>query len=158
MFGHLKIVAGIMSKLPSDIHPHQLPQRVRLMFPELGPIFYLDTWPFGPPMLAVASLDGIRDITQVHSLPKFHALRGCIRPATGGRDLVSMEGNEWKKWRNIFNAGFSSNHLRISIPGILEDVSVFCEILRDLAEKRHIFNMDPLTTRLSFDMIGRVTL
>jgi sterigmatocystin biosynthesis cytochrome P450 monooxygenase len=158
VFGHLQIVGGIMSKLPSDVHGHLLPHQIRLMFPELGPIFYIDTWPFGPPILAVASLDGVRQITQVHSLPKFHALRDFLRPVTGGSDLVTMEGNEWKQWRNIFNPGFSSSHLRSLIPEMLKDVSIFCEILRDLAEKRDIFLMDPLTTRLSLDVISRVTL
>lgn len=158
VFGHLQIVGGIMSKLPSDVHGQVLPRQIELMFPELGPIFYVDTWPFGPPILAVASLDGARQITQVHSLPKFHALRDFMRPATGGNDLVTMEGEEWKKWRSIFNPGFSSGHVLALIPEMLKDMSIFCEILRELAEKQDIFLMDPLTARLSLDIIGRVTL
>ncbi|MCJ1381835.1 hypothetical protein MMC17_004946 [Xylographa soralifera] len=158
LFGHLQIVGSIMSKLPGDVHGHVLPRQIELMFPKLGPIFYVDTWPFGPPILAVASPDGAHQITQVHSLPKFHALRDYMRPATGGNDLVTMEGKEWKTWRNIFNPGFSSGHIMTLLPEMLKDVSIFCEILRDLAEKQDIFLMDLLTTRLSLDIIGRVAL
>ena len=158
LFGHLQIVGSIMSKLPSDVHGHVLPRQIELMYPKLDPIFYVDTWPFGPPILAVASPDGAHQISQVHSLPKFHALREYMRPVTGGSDLVTMEGKEWKTWRNIFNPGFSSGHIMTLVPEMLKDISIFREILRDLAEKRDIFLMDPLTTRLSLDIIGRVAL
>lgn len=158
LFGHLRIVGDVMSKLPSDAYSHVLPHQARLMFPELGPIFYLDTWPFGPPIMVVGSLDGAHKVTQVHSLPKFPAMSDFLRPMTGGKDLVTMEGNEWKHWRNVFNPGFSSSHLKTFIPEMLTDVSIFCEILRELAAKRDIFLIDPLTTRLSLDVIGRVTM
>ena len=85
-----------MSKLPGDVHGHVLPHQIELMYPKLGPIFYVDTWPFGPSILAVASPEGAYQITQVHSLPKFPALRDYMRSATGGNDLVTTEGKEWK--------------------------------------------------------------
>lgn len=158
VFGHLKLVAGIMSRLPKDVHGHVLPHQIGLLMPELGPIFYIDTWPFGPPILAVAAPDPAYQITQSHSLPKFHALREYMRPMTGGNDLTTMEGKEWKTWRNIFNPGFSSGHLNTLVPEIMEDISAFCEILRDLAKKPDIVLMDPLTSNLSLDIICRVAL
>ena len=72
--------------------------------------------------------------------------------------MVTMEGSEWKKWRNIFNPGFSGGHLMTLVRDIMEDVSTFCEILREAAEKEENVCMDTLTTRLSLDIIGRVAL
>lgn len=158
LFGHLKLVAGIMSQLPSDVHGHVLPHQIRLLFPDMGPMFYIDTWPFGPQMLVVAAPDPAYQITQSHSLPKFYALRDYLRPMTGGSDLVTMEGSQWKTWRNIFNPGFSGGHLMTLVPEMMKEVSVFCEILREAAGKSDIVLMDPITTRLSLDIIGRVAL
>ena len=158
VLGHLQFVSGIMSKLPLDVHGHVLPHQIQQAVPELGPVFYIDTWPFGPPMLAVAAPDQVFQFTQAHSLPKFHALGDYLRPMTGGNNLATMEGKEWKSWRNIFSPGFSSGHLITLVPEIMKDVSVFCEILRERAKQPSIFLMDPLTTKLSLDVICRVTL
>jgi sterigmatocystin biosynthesis cytochrome P450 monooxygenase len=158
ILGHLKLVAGIMSKLPSDIHGHVLPHQIERTIPELGPVFYIDTWPFSPPLLVVASPELAAQCTQSHSLPKFHALRDFLLPMTGGNDLVTMEGKEWKTWRNIFNPGFSSSHLSTLVPEIIEEVSVFCNILNDIAARSEIVLMDPLVTKLSLDVICRVAL
>ena len=158
VFGHLPFIAGIMSKLPSDVHGHVLPHQIQLQLPEIGPMFYVDTWPFGPPILAVAGPDPAYQITQLHSLPKFHALRDFMRPMTGGNDLVTMESKEWKTWRTIFSPGFQSGHLMTLVPEIMQDLSTFCETLRELARKPDIILMDPLTTKLSLDIIVRVAL
>ncbi|KAF7863816.1 hypothetical protein EAF04_006781 [Stromatinia cepivora] len=158
LFGHLKLIAGIMSQLPSDAHSHILPHQMKLLFPDLGPMFYMDTWPFGPQFLVVTAPDPAYQITQSHSLPKYYALREYLRPMTGGSDLVSMEGSQWKTWRNIFNPGFSGGHLMTLVPEMMKEISIFCDILRNAAVKSDIILMDPLTTRLSLDMIGRVAL
>ena len=158
LFGHLQLVGGIMSKLPKDVHGHVLPRQIELMIPDLGPIFYIDTWPFGPPILTVAAPNLAYQITQLHSLPKFHALREYMRPMTGGNDLITMEGKDWKKWRNIFGPGFSSSHLMTLVPEIMNDLSTFCDVLRELATKAEIVLMDPLSSKLSLDIICRVAL
>lgn len=158
VFGHLLIVGRIMSKLPSDIHGHVLPHQIKLAMPNLGPVFYLDIWPYGPPILVTTSATAASQFTQAHSLPKFAKLRKYMYPMTGGNDLVTMEGKEWKMWRNIFNPGFSAGHLMTFVPEIMKDTLTFCEILRDLAEREDIFLMDKVTMSLSLDIIGRVLL
>ena len=77
---------------------------------------------------------------------------------TGGNDLVTLEGQEWKTWRTIFSPGFKSGHLTTLVPEIMHDLLIFCENLRELASKPDIVLMDPLTIKLSLDIIGRVTL
>lgn len=147
-----------MSKVPSDVHGHILPNQVKIRMPELGPIFYLDTWPFSPPLLVVVGPDEAHQITEEQSLPKFHTLSEYMRPITGGNDLVSMEGDQWKKWRSLFNPGFASGHLTTLVPIMVEEMLFFCEKLRDHAKKSDIFPLDPHTARLSLDIIGRVAL
>ncbi|KAL2045339.1 hypothetical protein N7G274_002422 [Stereocaulon virgatum] len=158
IFGHLRLVGGIMTKLPKDVHGHVLPHQIRLTLPDLGPVFYIDTWPFGPPMLVIAASDQAYQITQVHSLPKFYALRDYMRPMTGGSDLITLEGEEWKRWRSIFKPGFKNSHLMALVPEMVNEISTFCEVLRDLARRQRIFSMDHVATRLTLDIIGRVVL
>jgi len=158
VFGHLKLTAEIMSQVPGDVHGHILPHQIQRIFPDLGPMFYIDTWPFGPQMLVVAAPDPAYQIVQTHSLPKFYALAEYMLPITGGNNLVTMEGSEWKMWRSIFNPSFSSGHLMTLVPEMMKDVTTFCDILRETAAKADIVSMDSVTTKLSLDIIGRVVL
>lgn len=158
IFGHLGTLARAMATLPLDAHPHYIPGQIMRAMPELGPIFYLDAWPMAAPMLVVASAAGAYQITQEHSLPKYSVLRDFFYPLTGEYDLVTMEGDVWKRWRSIFNPGFSSSHLTTLIPGILEDTLTFCDILREHVQEGDMFPLEDSTTSLTVDVIGRVTL
>lgn len=158
IFGHLLIAQQLKSRIPSECHQHYLLHEIRRAMPELGPLFYLDTWPFGPGILVVSSPSGAAQITQEHSLPKYGALREYMRSLTGGDDLLTMEGQKWKTWRGIFNSGFSRSHLMTIVPGIIEDVEVFCEILRERARRGDAAPLEEATNSLTMDVIGRVAL
>lgn len=75
IFGHLAFCYKLTYSLPKDAHPNYLPDMTRRELPDLGPVYYLDTWPFGPQMLIVSSTRGLHQITQEHSLPKYPALK-----------------------------------------------------------------------------------
>ena len=158
IFGHLLLAASLMSKLPSDCHPHYLATEIRRTMPELGPLFYLDMWPFGPQILIVSSPNAAFQITQKHSLPKYNALRRFLYPLTHGYDLLTMEGPKWKSWRAVFNPGFSAGHLMTLVPGLVEDTLVFCDILRQRAKQGLVSPLEEATTNLTMDVIGRVAL
>ncbi|KAF7960657.1 hypothetical protein EAE96_000331 [Botrytis aclada] len=158
IFGHLKLVGEIVSRLPKDVHRHVLPHQIKLLYPNLGPLFYLDTWPFGGEILVAVGPDSAYQMTQAHPLPKFDAMKEYLKPMTGGNDLVSMEGKEWRKWRTIFNPGFAAGHLMTLVPDLMKDMSIFCEILRKAATNSDIVIMDHLTTRLNLDIISRMAL
>ena len=96
ILGHLPVVYKATSSLPSDAHTSSLASMIRSAHPELGHVFYLDLWPFGPQMLVVAILESLHKLTQEHSLPKYHALKDFLRPIADGMDLVSMEWDTWK--------------------------------------------------------------
>lgn len=158
VFGHLGTPYRFMSKIPRDVHEHYLPNLIIRAMPELGPIFYLDGWPFSGPILVLASPAGAFQATQAHSLPKYHATRTYLDPLTSGHDLVSMEGQMWKTWRNIFNPGFSADHINTLVPSIVQDTLVFGDNLREHVRKNDMFSLEELTINLTIDVIGRVTL
>lgn len=56
--------------------------------PDLGPNYYIDTWPFLNPPLIIASPSTLYQIMQEHPLPKHHTLRSFLRPLTDGLDIV----------------------------------------------------------------------
>lgn len=119
VFGHLLVVNKIISSLPEDAHGHYLPDQIRRAYPELGPNFYLDLAPFAPSMLVLTSLDTLHQVTQQHPLEKFPSMRTFLKPLTGGLDIVTMKGQMWKRWRNIFNPGFSAGNLTTLVPLIV---------------------------------------
>lgn len=146
------------SKIPGDANPQYLPDVIRRELPDLGPMYYIDTWPFGPQMLVVASTRGLYQITQEHSLPKYHAMKQFLKPITGGLDIVTMEGDLWKTWRGIFNPGFSASHLVNLTGNVVEETERFCELLEERSRDRKMFRMKELTDYLTMDIIGRVVL
>ena len=158
VLGHLYFCYKITSQLPQDAHPGYLPDMVRRRLPNLGPIYYLDLWPFGPQMLIVSSVEGLYQITQEHSLPKFPALRYFLYPIAQGMDLVTMEGELWKFWRGIFNPGFSARYLTTLTSSILEETDKMYAILQEHSRKKTRFSMKDLTDNLTMDIIGRVVM
>jgi len=158
VFGHIFVVMRLLSQLPSDAHAFYVPDQVRRNYPDFGQNYYLDLWPFASPMLVLASPYTINQVNQEHVLHKYPQLRDFIRPLTDNLDILSMEGQMWKKWRAVFNPGFSAAHLMTLVPGIVKETEIFCQILREHAEKRDIFQMKALTDNLTMDVIGRVVL
>ena len=158
VFGHLPVVAKLMSKLPGDSHNQYLPGLLRRAYPNLGPNFYMDTWPFGSPVFFVCEPFALHQITQEHSLPKHPDLREFLRPLASGLDIVTMEGQMWKTWRNIFNPGFSLTHLMTLTPVIVKETLTLCDVLQRSAETQKTFPMKSLTDRWTMDIIGNVVL
>lgn len=147
-----------MSKLPEDAHPHYLADQLRQTYPDMGPIFYLDAWPFLTLTLVVTSPATLAQITTEHVLPKFAAIKDYMYPLANGMDIVSMNGQEWKYWRDVFNPGFSASHLMTLVPDIVKQTMVFLDILHDHVSKQDIFRMKNLTDNLTMDIIGKVVL
>jgi sterigmatocystin biosynthesis cytochrome P450 monooxygenase len=156
--GHVPLVFKVLGKLPKDAHPLYMPDEMRRNFPTLGPIYYLDMWPFAPSMLVTASPYTLHQIAQEHVLHKYRRLRDFLYPLTNALDIVTMEGATWKHWRGIFNPGFSSAHLMTLVPGIVKEASTFCQILGEYADRKEIFKMKDKTDDLAMDVIGAVAL
>ncbi|MCJ1282012.1 hypothetical protein MMC26_001335 [Xylographa opegraphella] len=158
LFGHIPLSANIIGSFPPYAHGNYLPDQIRQRYPHLDSAFYLDTWPFGPPVLAVVSPDMMYQFTQDRNLPKDKGMRHFLRPLTGEQDLVTLEGPIWKRWRATFNPGFSANHIMTLVPGMVEDVTVFRDILRGHAEQGDMFCLEEASLNLTIDIIGKVVM
>ncbi|MCJ1379525.1 hypothetical protein MMC17_002626 [Xylographa soralifera] len=148
----------ILRKIPDDCHPHYYLEAIRQEYPDLPDPLYIDLWPFGLPMLLVGTPDIAGQFTQEHSLPKLEGLRVYVQPLAGDKNLLTMEGNEWKTWRGIYNPGFAAGHLMTLVPGIVEDALDFSATLKKYANLAGMFKLEELATRVTVDVIGRVVL
>lgn len=97
-------------------------------------------------------------LTQANQIPKDKGLRHFLQPLTGKEDLVTLEGASWKRWRTIFNPGFSANHISTLIPGMVEEVGIFKTILAKHAKKGNMFYLEEASLNLTIDIIGRVVM
>ena len=158
VLGHLLLAHNILSKIPSDAHPMYLQDQLRRKYPDMGPVFYLDLWPFSSPFLFAGSPSAAYQLMQEQPHLKADAVREYMYPLTRNNDLVSMEGRPWKEWRSVFNPGFSLNHLNTLMPRILQAVSTYSEVLAEHAQMKHMFHLEHATINMTMDVIGLVTL
>lgn len=171
LFGHLGLVADITGNLAPLAAGHYIVDQVRQRHPELKTAFYLDVWPFNRPMLAILNPDMMHQLTQqgkevtplaqkhgplliTIQVPKDPGLRTFLKPLTGKEDLVTMEGAVWRRWRSIFNPGFSANHISSLIPGMVDKVMVFRDLLEEKARNNERFCLEHLSLSLTIDVIG----
>lgn len=91
-------------------------------------------------------------------LDKPTAMCSTLEVINGGPSLMTMHESTWKQWRGLFNPGFAAGYMTGLAPAIADEVAVFCKLLRDLARKGDMFQLEEYTLRLTFDVISRVTL
>ncbi|PSR80835.1 cytochrome P450 [Coniella lustricola] len=159
--GHLAILAKCQLKYPRDLLVMTLPQLVAEDYPELAAqhgLFYLDSWPFSYPMIAVMHPDLIAQFTQQVSFPKHPTLQTEFMPFTQCRDLLNLEGAEWKLWRGVFNPGFSVKNLMALMPAFVEEIGVFRDWLGCVADDGRVVPLDDQASALAADVIGRAAL
>lgn len=156
LLGHLGLMASIVWKLPRHVMPTVvLGDQIRQRFPHLDKAFYLDLWPVSPPMLIVLSPDLIGQFTQETSLPKVAGLHEYMKPMSGGYDILTMEGPEWKYWRKVWNPGFTAQDVKRYVPGLVQAVDVFRTLLAQKASEEVLFHLGPMTLNLAMDLAGK---
>ncbi|RYP91331.1 hypothetical protein DL770_002565 [Monosporascus sp. CRB-9-2] len=120
-------------------------------------IFYLNLWPFNNTLMVVANPFTASQV-EAAFLDKPNTMCGTLEIINGGPSLQTMHGITWKKWRALFNPGFAAGYMTSLAPAIADEVAVFCKLLRELAGRGEILQLEEYTLRLTFDVIGRVTL
>ena len=158
LFGHLHLAASVVRSLPKHAAHGYLGVQIRLRYPDLDEAFYLDLWPLAPTMLMIISPELMRQYSQDRYLPKHPTEQEFLDPITGKDNLVCMEGSMWKQWRGNFNPGFSASQVMTLIPGIVDEVVVFRDLLRERASKNEVFQLEELGLNLSIDIIGQVVM
>jgi hypothetical protein len=71
--------------------------------------------------------------------------------------MITMIHKDLKPLRALFNPGISSSHMSELVPAVVDSREVFCELLREHAGSSH-FSLDDMATRLTMDIIMKVTL
>jgi cytochrome P450 len=123
--------------------------------------YYIDLWPMTGITLVIISPKIGTQLTQTNAQlncnrPKL--LQRFFGPITGGPTMFDVNEAAWKPWRTLFNKGFHSDHINSLVPGIIEEVSVYTEILRAAAKKGEMLFLEPLTLRFMIDVIGKTIL
>ncbi|TIC99731.1 P450 monooxygenase AflN [Colletotrichum higginsianum] len=160
LFGHLLVIGTMMAKQPPGLSGQVMPLLLLQQHPDLCKkgVVYLDTWPIGPPMLAVFHPQIADQFTQARSLPKHPMMKEEFEPLTGNNDLVNMEGPTWKTWRAVFNPGFSARNILSLVPAMVEEALVMKESLERLADSGETVPLEAGMMKATVDIIGRAVL
>ena len=155
--GHTLVLLRYSSRFPPLANVFLVMKAMLQDFPQ-SEMFLLDLWPAWPPVIINCNPDvGMLVSSQKSNLPKSPNVEEAIRPITGGPSVLTMNGSEWKTWRTRFNPGFSAASLMGHVPYIVDRVQVFCEKL-EASVGGDIFSLDDFATRLTFEIIMKVSL
>lgn len=161
IFGHLLLLKKAAASLPADTIMHNIVWKIaRECFP--GGAYYLHLWPFSQTLLIVADAHMASQMEGL-GLGKGDNIVKPIETITGGPSLLTMEGATWKRWRRLFSNGFSAGYLASLAPTIADEVSTFRDLLIKKCQEApggcsEVFQMEEMTVRMTFDVIGRVVL
>ncbi|KAI1611940.1 cytochrome P450 [Exophiala viscosa] len=157
-WGHLPIAGECRTLFPPMVHVQSWANYIRKKY-DLGDVFYVDWWPLGPRWLFVADPElTSKYITTGQSLRKSHLTTNYLRRLLGKLNMVTMEGQQWKFLRSIYNPGFSASHLVTLVPYIVDSTVVFLDILREKARTNELIKLDFYSTRYTIDIIGKIVM
>ncbi|KAF7886789.1 uncharacterized protein EAF02_003436 [Botrytis sinoallii] len=145
LLGHIPLSASIIGSLPPYAHGVYVGDQIRQRYPHLDSAFYLDNWPLAAPILVVLKPDMMYQLTQANQIPKDKGIRAFLKPLTGESDLVTLEGDTWKYWRAIFNPGFSAGHVSSLVPGMIEEIKIFKDLLKKHAKSGKMIFLEDAT-------------
>lgn len=156
--GNVDIMIKAAMLFPSDVHPQHIFNYIKQKY-DMPQIWYMDLWPVsGSFLFSDDPVYTSRYATTGQSLPKSRASSDYLDAFLGPQNLVTAEGGHWKSLRAIFNPGFSAAHLMTLVPYIVDSSLVFVDVLRKKAETHELFQLEEYATRLTIDIIGKVTL
>lgn len=155
--GHIFTLQKYKSRFPQDAFVSIAISELAKEFNDTG-AFLLDLWPVSPPNLIVFSPELAGQIATKYNLPKARKIGEMLDPITGGPNMLTMNGEEWKTWRHTFNPGFSAASMTDYIPHLVGCVQIFHDILKEKASARELFCLGDLTSRLTTDVIMKLSL
>lgn len=128
-------------------------------YPELANkgILYLDVWPISQQLLAIWHIDLLTQV-QDGNFPKAPLMKLEMGPVTGGQDLLTLEGQEWKRARAMFNPGFSAKNLLSLVPEFVDEIEIFKGKLNKFAETKEVVKLEKQLIMMAVDVIGRAVL
>jgi len=157
IWGHLGALRDAIQKFPHNCIMHVPFTAMAREFP--GGMFYFDLWPFSSPLIVISTNEGAQQIQDAEGeLRKPEDITVPIDTVSGGPSLITMYGNQWKKWRALFSPAFASGYILDMAPVMVEEMNIFCCLLRNQADAGEMFQLEDLTLPLTLDIIGRLVL
>lgn len=65
-----------------------------------------------------------------------------LEPFAGKINMLAASGPLWKKWRSVFNPGFSVQHLVGQVPMMVDCCQKFIRLLDEHASSDRVFRME----------------
>lgn len=158
IWGHCWLLSKLLRDLPRGVSATSLEVEFRRLYPELGPVCYLDFWPLTIPLMMISSPIMARQLLHQMPVKPDSTARFMQSRITGGHELLTMEGPMWKYWRSTFAHGFGSSHIMTVVPELIEEALVFRDILREKAKEGVRFPLESITSNLAADLVGRFML
>ncbi|KAJ8122726.1 hypothetical protein ONZ43_g1147 [Nemania bipapillata] len=162
ILGHLKTMDSFIRGGKPNGHPDLA---FRAINEALGrpPLMLMDLRPFGPPMAIVRSHEVAEQVSKAYkqfpySLPKMPEVYGHMVHVTGPTSILGADGEEWKRLRKRFNAGFAPQQIITFLPRILEKSLTFISNLDNFVATEKSFSLVEVTGNLTFDIITSVTM
>ncbi|KAI0478166.1 putative cytochrome P450 [Xylaria cf. heliscus] len=154
--GHLLVLQKYVNRIPPDAAVAFAMRDLAEEYADTE-VFLMDVWPVYPALFTLFGPETITEVCNKYNLPKPPVSASSMEPVAGGPNLISMNGDEWKYWRSLFNPGFSSGAMLNNVPHIVDSALVFREKLIENIGKG-MFPLDELTTKLAMEVILKVTL
>ncbi|TEY37144.1 hypothetical protein BOTCAL_0529g00010 [Botryotinia calthae] len=161
LFGHLLLLGNMSKRLPKDAHyQYMFSEIYRDHFESTG-VYYLDLWPMIGFFMCIHSPTTAISVMQTNTLitaRKVDLLPRFFKPVAGGPCLSDMPEDSWRLWRAVFNKAINNEHFQKLVPGMVKQIEVYKDILREHAEKSDMFYLDTTTLRFTMDLIGKTIM
>ncbi|KAF3012434.1 hypothetical protein E8E14_011475 [Neopestalotiopsis sp. 37M] len=160
--GHLKTFGDFVKRNKPGAHPDMAIVAMNRAL-DRPPLMFMDLRPVGDPMVVVGDYEIADQVSKASKIfptspPKSASLLQRLLYVTGETSLFSLYGDEWRVLRKRFNTGFSPQYLATFVPEILDKGLIFVKHLDELCASQDVFSLMNLTTRLTFDVIGKVVM
>ncbi|KAM0325945.1 hypothetical protein ACHAQA_007250 [Verticillium albo-atrum] len=155
LFGHIGLFQDVISKFPANTHPQHFYTYMSHKF-SLPGIFYIDTWPFMEPQMVITDPDAAMQVLSVNSYPKHSTIENFLRPFTGPDSIAASNGERWKANHRMVGSGFTPTYVKPMLGMIAEQVLIFHERLKMLAEENTAFSMEEESAKMVFDVVGKI--
>jgi cytochrome P450 len=158
IWGHFLVMRDIAGTLPADATPQLFAHLMRKKY-GLGDFFYVDLWPLAPPQLVVVHPELANQMAQKFNLPKESAvMQKWTGPILGNNSMVTANGHDWQVARKSFTPSFQPRKILQHVPGIVDDVEEFCEIMKEHSKDKDIFRMEDTAAKMIFNISAKAIL
>ena len=150
-----------MDALPANAHYQYMFADIAHEHFQNEGMFYVDLWPASGMMIIVTSPTVATQVAQTNQqlcMDRAAMLKRFFKPIAGGPNLFDMPEQEWRPWRQIFNKGFSTEHINGLVPLVVRETEVYKQRLTQLAQDSRMFYLDLVTLRFTIDIIGQTIL